>query len=189
MEEVKDDPISIKEGPKDFKPKHHIICYLAAIGFKGFEISKEVEVNPTIIAHFLNKEKVKAEIRGIQRRLLGEDPKKRFDSLLHDAIDTISSIMNDASEKGLTRLSAAQIIKDASMGKATQHIEVGGNLIRELFERLDKKESIKQIVDVTPILPEKQILLASPIKDQNVTIDPVQKQDALATDAWCKENL
>lgn len=117
--------------------RHHTIAYMAACGAKQKDIADAVGMSESAVCNAVNSEKMKFEIARLQSNLFGQDAKKRFNNLLPKAIDTIADIMNNEQAKDSIRLTAARDLVDRAVGKPNQKIEVGGSLIRQLYEKLD----------------------------------------------------
>lgn len=182
-----------------FTPRHNLVAYLASVGLTTAAISEQTGYSKAYVSKLLSNTKVKMEIKSIQRQMFGEDPRKRFHALINQAIDTIEEVMLDENQKGATRLSAAQIIEERVLGKATQQVDIGTNLIRALFERMDQQKKLAtQPVDITPKeLEGKEDFLTEngmgqDDKEPVLTEDEV-KESAIAeeseVDSWIKNNL
>jgi hypothetical protein len=102
---------------------------------------------------------------------------------MHDSIDVVEGVMKDTQEKGSTRIAAANMIQERVMGKATQQIEVGGNLIREMFERLDKRQNVIQTIDVSS---PKQIEVNPKLLNPPTLNDNKEESEI---DSWINEQL
>lgn len=177
-------------GPKRLNSRHNVICYMAACGLRNNKIAEETGLSEARVSTLLGDPKIRYEIKSLQREIFGESAKKRFDNLLPSAIDTIEEVMLNPSEKGATRISAANMIKEASMGKAIQHIDIGGGLFKEMFERLDKKEDKRLTIDVSSPEKEEPQLLPSPKIDENDFKEPLNSSGQMrVVDAWIDENL
>lgn len=184
---------------KKISPRHSLISHLAAAGMSPGKIAKESGMTLSYISILLGDPKIKSEIAYLQRQMFGEDPRKRYNSLMSDAIDVTETIMKNEGEKGSTRLSAAQLIQERVLGKPTQTVDIGTNLIRTLFERLDQKEKEKEaspLLDVTPnqietSKPETPIAEKKTLDDNEIEVEAVsiEKEEPTELDLWIEKNL
>lgn len=171
--------------PVRYNLKSHPLCYLAGVGLSIHEIADMSDVPEETLKIMFLDEEVAEEIKKIKKFIFGNDPKKRFDALLSDAVDTIEEVMTDENQKGSTRLHAANIIKETVMGKPTQQFDVKINVVRQLYEKLDRMQS-PQIIDVTPepkLLPENSF---SEQKEAIIEKNEEQPEDPI--DSFLAEN-
>lgn len=144
---------------KKFTPKHSMVSHLAAIGLKNIDIARETGLSASYISTLINDPKVRNEIKYLQNQMFGSDPRKRFQSLFTESVETVEEVMRDKAEKGATRLMAAQIVQERVLGRPTQEVEIGGSLIRMLFEKLDQKDKDRKMMDVTPKIERPMLLI------------------------------
>lgn len=166
---------------RGMEPMQSVICYMAAWGMKPGEIGRNVGLSGNTVIDFLAKETSKAEVRAIQDRIWGQDPKKWLQSLIPDAIRTVVEVMNDKSAKQQTRLNAAADVLDRSLGKAKQELEVTDGNMRSVLEKLDRIEKIKSGVT----LPQENT--DEPIEAEFVEVKDDEPKDTV--DRWIEENL
>lgn len=132
--------------PRGINPKQELACHMLAIGMKQSEVAKQVGATASTIRSWQCREDLAFLIKQLQWRIFGKDPKARFDSLMHAAIDALREIVTDSKIKPSARIAAAKEILDRSLGKAEQkHTHEHGSM-KELFEKLDEmKENQKAI--------------------------------------------
>ena len=156
--------------------RHHTIAYMAACGATQKDIADAVGMEPGSICKIVNSEKMKFEIERLQHKLFGVDAQARFRNLMPKAINTIESIMDDKRVKDSIRLSAAINLVDRAVGKPAQHLEVGGSLIRQLFEKLDEKH---KVIDTEPVQSHSESDMEKIIEECDLGANPneVERRD------------
>lgn len=167
---------------KGMEPMQSVICYMAAWGLKPAEIGRNVGLNGNTVVNFLARESSKAEVKSIQDRIWGQDPKKWLQSLIPDAIRTIVEVMNDKKAKQQTRLNAAADVLDRSLGKAKQELEVTDGNMRQVLEKLDRIEKKRDGVT----LPEEKNE-DEPIEAEFTEVKEDEPKDKV--DQWIADNL
>lgn len=158
------------EIPKDEDPpEYRVIAYLFAGGAEPKVIATMLKMNLESVHSVIELPRISSFIAELKKKSISGDALKTIKSYLPDAVEVTRSIMMDSNQKGMTRLTAANTFLDRGMGKPTQTIEVGGSLIRELFERLDSLEAQEKA------------------KTINIEAKKVIEKDPL--DSWIEENL
>lgn len=122
-------------------PEYRVIAYLFAGGADPETISTMLKMEADVVRRVIELPRISAFVSELKKRAIGGDSLRSIKSYLPDAVEVTRTIMMDTNQKGMTRLTAANTFLDRGMGKPTQTIEVGGSLIRQLFERLDSLES------------------------------------------------
>lgn len=165
--------------PEKLKEMHHVIARLNAAGASNRFIAETVGMSESRISVIINGDLCKAQVAEIRKQLF-PDFKDRVKKYAEEAIDVVHEIMIDETNKPGVRLSAAQDFMDRAHGRATQTIEHGSTLLRELYEAMEKK---------------KRLQLEEPAKQKNVSapviIDavPVQEKPTSEIDSWVESNL
>lgn len=176
--------------PKKLNSRHHIVCYLSAFGQTPKQISEQTGLSRNRVSALLANPKIRLEIQHLQKQMFAQDPRSQFSQMVPDAIRTINDVMMNPEEKGATRLAAANLTVERIMGKTPQTLEVGGNLIRALFERMDQSRLATEVLDISVEVPK---LLPGPNPEDNVEDDttPVlaQKEGTAEVDSWIEKNL
>lgn len=174
--------------PKKLNSRHHIVCYLAASGMKNVDIARHTGLSRSRVQTLIQNPKFRTEIQYLQRQMFAADPQNQFNRLIGDAIATTEEVMKNVGEKGATRLAAANMVIERGMGKVKQEIDLGGNLIRSLFEKMDQKQKNNDAIDVSPdrlLLPG----TTSEDNEEDEEVESVSPKPASEVDSWIKENL
>jgi hypothetical protein len=147
-------PHNVWNQPQELNHLHNAICHMAATGAKGRAIAEQLQCSEALVSRVVNSDAGKLAIRHYQHTIFGKDAKKRFENILPRAIETAEEIMSNPNTKDALRLRAAQGFMDRACGKATQHVEVGGSMIRSLIELIDSSRggapTRESAIDVTP---------------------------------------
>lgn len=139
--------IEIKK-PKGINPKQELACHMLAIGMNQVETARQVGATASTIRSWARREDLAFLIKQIQWRIFGKEPKSRFDSLMHAAIDTLKEIMTDSNMKAASRISAAKEVLDRSLGKAEQKHTHSHGSMEDLFEKLDEMNENQKAITV-----------------------------------------
>lgn len=166
------------------KNKYETIAYLAAKGMDNSEIAEAVGLSVERTKVILSSERVQFEIKAVRYKLFGKDAQKRHKEILPAAIDIQEEIMLDPKMKPAVRLHAAINFQDRVLGKPKQTIEHEGNLIRELFDRLDGKKK-QDTIDIEA----KEVIASDIILEDNPEKDLIQESPKDSVDKWVDENL
>jgi len=146
-----------------------MLIYLAANGFNNTQIASELGISTQTVSNKLQDGRIQFEIKHTRYRLFGANTKKRFDSILPQAIDVTEEIINNPNVKPQLRFQAAQEVFDRSLGKPKQTIEHEGSLVRALYEKLDAK-------NVTPVENIKETVIEGVAQNPN-TVVPYKKTE------------
>lgn len=158
------------EFPKDEDPpEYRVIAHLFAGGADPSEISLMLKLDESKVQSVIELPRIQELVIDLRKK--DPDIQNTIKKYLPDAVEVARKIMMDNDQKGSVRLSAVNTFLDRGLGRPTQTIEVGGSMIRQLFERLDAlevQEKAKIVnTEAKRVLEEK--------------IDPI--------DAWINENL
>lgn len=186
------------KAPRSQGIPYHPIVILAAADVKTEAIAELLQISINIVAVYLNEETIRQEIAMIQKTLMRKETNPRFLSLVPKAIDVAEEVMQDDNQKAAIRLAAAQLIMERALGRPTQQVDLGGSLIRTLFERLDAKE-VEQMQPVyEPKIIRSPLLIQGIVKDNELIVDvvtdneqPIEKEQETndAIDSWIKNHL
>lgn len=134
------------ETPKTLNARQRLIAFLSAHGISDKEISKYVRSPSNHISALIKSSMMQEYIMKLQDKIFIDEPRKRFEKIFPKAVQTAEEIMVDPDEKGAVRLNAAINFMDRVAGKPKQEVEVGGSIIRDLYEKLDKQT---KVIDTT----------------------------------------
>lgn len=160
------------------------ILYLAAMGQKPADISRQLGVTASRVSVLINSESGKKEIDRLQYELFIRDPQKMFLKILPDAVRTAQEVMGDFGQKGSVRADVAFRFMDRALGKPKETVQhEGGFSIRHLFEQLDQMKK-----GPTPIPAASRTIEGSPGPET----PPAAAQGPVETDPvddWIESNL
>lgn len=159
------------------KTRMQVLAYLAACGKKVTDIAEELGMSQPEVSNILSTERMQFEVNSLKYKMFGQDVQKRFKEILPKAVDVAYEVMVDEKAKPALRLSSAINFMDRALGKPTQQVEVGGSLIKELFDRLDGKAVAAR--PVTEIIIEQSTLAEDVQKElsmpEEVVVDAVRE--------------
>lgn len=127
--------------PFKLSPRQELIVYLAAQGFSGQRIASEIGLSYNRTMIILSNPSMRALIAMKQKEIYGNQPKERLRLMTAKALDTLENVLDNEQEKSALRTDVAKYVIDQGVGKATQPVEVSGNLLSELIVRLDNEKS------------------------------------------------
>jgi len=172
------------------KPLEGIIVHLGAMAMEPVHIAATVGKSTVYVNQVLNSRVGQFEIRRIQDEIWGMDFKKLIHKLVPLAIQTAVQAMLDPKTKASTRVEAAFKFMDRAMGKPIQQVQLENNLLRSMYEKLDKMGNSEEPKDVAvnEMQTGEDVLLPEPEPPGQSVKTTIQttKDDV---DAWIEENL
>lgn len=123
-----------------------LICYLKAVGFKNADIRRTCGASPGEISKVMRSESAKAEIERIQREIFVTEPAKMFEAILPEAVKVAVNAMMSKKINPSIRVDAAFKFMDRALGRPSQSVEVTGNLIKDLIQKMDSAP-VEQPID------------------------------------------
>src|ERR1051326_1691148 len=138
-------------GPRDINHRHEHIIHLAAMGHTNNQIAKEMKMNVPRISIILNTPVIKEAILKKREEYYGNDAKQIFKTLMHKAFQVLEDTLNSSTANEKTKLEAAKYALDQISGKATQSVQVTGNVLHEIISKLDQREreANQDVIDAT----------------------------------------
>lgn len=130
--------------PRDI-PRIRAVCYLAALGLSVKDISVQLGMPETRVSAIIKSSGGGSIINDAQEKIFLKNFPGLFERMVPKAANTLYEVMTDNKEKGSARIAAASEVLDRALGKSTQKIQHENLTIRELFEQLDKLNTIKTI--------------------------------------------
>ena len=110
------------------RPQHVTMAYLLAAGRTRSEIAQVLGLNQAHISIIVRQPWFQKRLKAITEAA-GKDMVKQFlDGEVLPSLETLRSIRDDGSQRGATRVAAANSILDRFMGKPVAHIESKTNL-------------------------------------------------------------
>lgn len=136
--------LPVEKDPEYYKA----IAYLWAGGANQEQISVMIGKPTHEVKNILALDRIKQLVFQIQKGQAKTDAKKIIKSIVPDAIEVARAIMLSPENKAATRANIAFQFMDRAMGRPTQTIDVGGSLIKDLFERLDNMQKAKETKEI-----------------------------------------
>lgn len=153
----------------------HVVAYCAAMGMNSKEIAKQIRRPETRVRDLLSTPAVEDKVEEIRESYFKQNPRKWMDNILPKAIETAYALMVDESQKGQTRLQAAESFMDRVMGKSTQKIEVEDSTVRDVLRKIDEIEQRAKQPKTIEMKKE-----GEECQEENQASDPI--------DAWVAKN-
>lgn len=135
-------------GPKKLSHRLKYIVELAAMGLSGKEIAERTGYSFVRISIILNTAQISNEVERARRFMFGQDAERALKSMLPKALGAIEDVLlHETTEfrDKRDKASTAFTLLERTHGKPKQSIEVGGNLLADLYALMDQKT---KIVDV-----------------------------------------
>lgn len=168
--------------------RNESILALSAAGVPHDQIAESVGVSIERVTVFLQSDKSRFRVGELREKLFGNDPSARAKISAVAAWKVIDDLMDSVATKDAIKLAAAKEILDRAHGKAAQHVEMGGSLLRTLIERLDRR-AIAPGVD----RPERAIIempaIPSPLAPAPAKLSPPPSQMDTVIDGWVEKNF
>jgi len=167
---------------------------MLAMGAKDKQICEKLDVTPAWLSQIKSNKAIEEEVLKRQDAMFAEGVEKRLKNLGPAASDIIEKVLTDENDpeiKMSEKAAMAKWLAEKLTGKASQEIKVEGNLIGNLFDRLDqitaqgKGLSPKgDIIDVSPAEPGALELEGT---ESQPAIEAAREKDKWSS--WIDENL
>ena len=139
-------------------PRHRRFCQLVAEGRTGPEIKTELGYSTSRVTALKGNHLIRTEIDRLTEKIYEETISTRLKSFSESALNNISMILNDKTNRMKTseKMALSQWVIEKIDGKATQKTDIGENLLGVLMDRLDSMKSAGggrtslPVLDVTP---------------------------------------
>lgn len=178
-------------GPQELSHRHKYVAHLAAMGFKQVEIARRTGFSQAWLSTILSGELLTEEIDRIRKEMFALDPELALKSALPDSVELITKVIRDDQQKTSLRVDTAFRLIERTHGKAKQAIELGGSLIKDLFQQLDAANRAKTIsVDSRAVPTEAEWTDSSAPSEHEVpsAVPPVSDNDK-EIEEWLQKNL
>lgn len=125
-------------------PRHRRLAQLAAEGRSNQDICRELGYVGSRVSVLLRNPHVAAEVTRLQERIFEETIESRLKSFAEPALSNIHMILTDRTNrvKISEKMALSQWVIEKLDGKATQKVDVGGNLLSALMDRLDASRTV-----------------------------------------------
>lgn len=128
-------------GVKSISHRQKLVATLAAMGFRHIEIAERVGYTSVRVGQLLATPEVSLEVERQRQALFKLDPELSMRTMIPKALEVISEVLHNANEKASLRTETAFRLFERTHGKPKQSIDLGGNLLKDLFEMLDQRDS------------------------------------------------
>lgn len=150
-------------GPKKLSHRHHFIVHLAALGMSQGEICRRTGIVSSRMSILMNNSKFIEEITKVRKEIFSDNLDQNLKLMLPKATEVIRNVLENDQARDALRVETAFRLMDRTHGKAMQKIEVGGSMIKSLFEQLDAMKEVP--ADVTPDYEDAEIIKDTEIND------------------------
>lgn len=153
--------------------RHDLVINLKAEGYTNKMIAHKTGYSPGTISSIVNSEKGKAILNDISKSARTKI-RKGLEVGAEKAVGVMYQVMTDQTTRPQLKVDCAKYFIDQGVGKAKQELEVKGNLLYDMSERLLRDDTIvidgKQIEDIeVEESPFKEMLKES-IGDNSYTV-------------------
>jgi hypothetical protein len=166
------------------------VCHMAALGYKNRDIAAQLDLAETTVSRLRNLPESRVIIREIQGKLYAANPAAMFKTMAPQAARTLYTVMKNKEEKGSTRVSAASEILDRAYGKALQTVEHSGNMLRDIFDRMDQEAGKKKpdiVMQEAEFVEESSKVIIVGKKEELPLAETKEVSEDI--DEWVKKNL
>ena len=112
-------------------------------------IAKEIDMTNAWVCTILHTEHVRERVKVIQQELFGDKIEQRFKRSLPKAMDVMEESLGSDNEK--VKIDSAKWLLEKVTGKATQQVNVEGNLLGDLISQLDEAKEAREVDEVLQI--------------------------------------
>lgn len=172
---IEDSPpiVSYAPGVRSLMPKklsHRLkyVAHLKALGCTNKEIAEKAGYTQHRVSVIMNSPHVSAEVERMRRYLFERDPDVALRGMIPKALKAIDDVLSAPNEKLTSKADIAFRLFERTHGKPKQTVDMGGNMLSDLFALLDAR-------DESP--PERSIPTTSRPLDE--TLDTLEN-DSLA---------
>ena len=167
-------PLAEGEMPPLYNSRHELIAHMAAAGLETNIIASELNVTLPWASHVRNLPATIIRTQYLQAKLWNKNHKARFQRSIGTSLDVLEGVIaKDSREKTRDKIDVAKFLLEKTTGKAPAVIEVKGELLVSVLDRLDGMR------EVGPAKRE-----ASSEREQSP-----EEQATDAIDSWVSANL
>lgn len=121
-------------------PKQRMTAFALAMEWSMRRIHRASGINYSTIQLWAKRPDVQAFIEEIQFRSGKRDPNEYLDKVQFQALKVMEELMLSKGVTASARLGAAKTLREAKYGKPKETVEHSGDLLRNLYKRLDKEQ-------------------------------------------------
>lgn len=170
-------------GPLKLNQRHKFLVHLAALGHSNKEICEKTGFTASWVSTLMSNTDIVKAIEAERTQLFAMDPDQALRLGIPNTVNMILDTVGNDQVPLKLRLETGWQLLDRTHGKAKQHVEVGGSMIKDLFKQLDSMKEVPSItIDPKPVVEDAQIVEASPT--QKPEIDPRDQE----LEEWLKRN-
>jgi len=126
--------------PKRYR--YETLAYMAASGMNQKDIADQIGMTMGWVSVVLGNTEVKARVKQIQKEQWGGNIEQRFKKGLPKAMEVIEKVIAESGDDRL-KLDASKWLLEKVTGKASQQVNVEGNLLGDLISQLDEMREVK----------------------------------------------
>lgn len=160
-------------GPLKLSHRHMYIADLAARGARACDIASHTNMSESRISLILNSPLMQAQIKLVREtQLKALTINEGIDQLSPLAMQTYAEILNDPRIKPSLKKAVAQDVLDRKIGKPQQRLEIGNNLVSDMFKLLQKQEEARMEAAEVKTVPGEARELVKDTEQVNQTNQP-----------------
>lgn len=139
-------PLVSKVNPNVKQPEkltHRIkyVAHLAALGLTSREIAEKSGYTQATVNKLINAPIVSLEVERARQSFLRQDPDTSLRIMIPKALTAIHEVLDSPEEKRSLKVDTAFRLLERTHGKPKQSVDMGGNLLKDLFELLDQRDA------------------------------------------------
>lgn len=125
------------------KYRYETVAYMAATGMDQKRIAEQMDMTQAWVSTIMGNTYVKNRVKEIQKEQWGGNIENRFKQGLPKAMDVVENVISTSGDDRL-RLDASKWLLEKVTGKASQQVNVEGNLLGDLIGQLDEMREAKE---------------------------------------------
>jgi predicted transcriptional regulator len=136
------------------------VAHLAALGMTSSEIAERSGYSPATVNKLLRAPLVSLEVERARQSFLRQDPDTSLRIMIPKALTAISEVLDSTEEKRSLKVDTAFKLLERTHGKPKQSVDMGGNLLKDLFELLDQRDATSAVRTIEVKADEAQVVEA-----------------------------
>jgi len=125
------------------KYRYETVAFMAASGMDQKRIAEQMDMTQAWVSTIMGNTYVKNRVKEIQKEQWGGNIENRFKQGLPKAMDVVENVISTSGDDRL-RLDASKWLLEKVTGKASQQVNVEGNLLGDLIGQLDEMREAKE---------------------------------------------
>ena len=137
-------------------PRHRKLAEMFASGSSNAEVAKSLDYSEGRVSVLKNNTLIAQEIERIRERIYEDTIASRLKGMSDSALSHLETVLTDKTNrvKTIEKTDVAKWIIEKIDGKAAQKLDIGGNMLGTLLDKLDGLKSsgrtVDDIIDITP---------------------------------------